>query len=195
MGLCNKFFSLKNIAALTVLSSVFILHPEAVAGSHTAARIDILKSMVRTMRYTADLVNAKAAVKGHIDPDGYFCPKGEGQSCTDDEKIKMRCGFPDATPDGIIRALDFNIGLKEDDKPEPNTKWLYVYKEWNKDATQILITQKGLPIPDAFQSEDEWTYKNMCYIFYNTPCFQDPTYYKFDGNLKGLQIRVITDGC
>ena len=139
MVLCNKFL-LKKIAAVTFLSSVSLLVPEAVAGSNTAAHIDILKSMVRTMRYTADLINAKAAVKGHVVQDGYFCPKGEGLSCADDEKIKMRCGFPDATPDGIIRALDFNIGLKEEDKPDPDTKWLYVYKEWNKDATQILIT-------------------------------------------------------
>ena len=64
--------------------------------------------MVRVMRYTADMVYAKAAVSGHVNPNGYFCPKGEGAICNDNEKIKMRCGFPDATPDGIIRAMEPN---------------------------------------------------------------------------------------
>ena len=202
MGSRKKIFSLKNITFAAALFSFSVLLPEASAEnqSHEVGKSSEtikknLKSMVRVMRYTADMVYAKAAVSGHVNPNGYFCPKGEGAICNDNEKIKMRCGFPDATPDGIIRAMDFNIGLKEEDKPDPDTPWVYVYKEWNKDATQILVTKKGLPVPDAFQSEDEWTYKNQCYIFYNTPCFQDPNYSKFDGNVNGVQFRVFTDGC
>ena len=202
MGSRKKIFYLKNITVAAALFSFSVLLPEASAEnqSHEVGKSSEtikknLKSMVRVMRYTADMVYAKAAVSGHVNPNGYFCPKGEGAICNDNEKIKMRCGFPDATPDGIIRAMDFNIGLKEEDKPDPDTPWVYVYKEWNKDATQILVTKKGLPVPDAFQSEDEWTYKNQCYIFYNTPCFQDPNYSKFDGNVNGVQFRVFTDGC
>lgn len=196
MSFDNSVFSLfKQASAAAVLTVLIGSVPQASAGEQSEERIATLKTMAGAMRYAAELVNSKRVLAGHKALNGTICKNGLGDNCSGEESIALRCGFPDATPDGIVRALDADLGVISDDMPAPENKWVYVYKKWNTDASQILISMNGAPIPDAFESDEELTYKNKCYVFYNTPCFHDPHNPKFDGNHKGIQIRIFTDGC
>ena len=100
----------------------------------------------------------------------------------------MKCGFPDATEDGILRALDGTFST------DGNSDWTYKFKQWESGATQILVSVKGMTIPNAYQTEYPKTYTNQCYVFYNTPCYE-ATNSMHNGNLGGIQIKVFTDGC
>ncbi len=187
----NLFKRVSAVAVLTVLTGTV---PQVSAGEQTAERIAALKAMASALRYSAELVNSKRVLAGHKALNGSLCKNGLADNCSEEESIALRCGFPDATPDGIVRALDADLGEISEDGAVPENKWVYVYKKW-KDASQILVSMNGIPIPDAFESNEELTYKNKCYIFYNTPCFHDPRDSKFDGNHDGIQIRIFSDGC
>ena len=100
----------------------------------------------------------------------------------------MKCGFPDATEDGILRALDGTFST------DGNSDWTFKFKPWESGATQILVSVKGMTIPNAYQTEKPETYTNQCYVFYNTPCYK-ATDSQHNGNLGGIQIKVFTDGC
>ena len=121
----------------------------------------------------------------------YVCIGSTSQSsCSPSSKdaVRVKCGFPDATEDGILRALDGTFST------DGNSDWTYKFKQWESGATQILVSVKGMTIPNAYQTEYPKTYTNQCYVFYNTPCYE-ATNSMHNGNLGGIQIKVFTDGC
>ena len=157
------------------------------------ARASALQGLAGAMKGAATLVHGKALVanKVSLSGDQYVCIGSTSQSsCNKNSKdaVKVKCGFPDATEDGILRALDGTFST------DGNSDWTYKFQKWESGATQILVSVKGMTPPNAYQTEKPETYTNQCYVFYNTPCYEatDPQH---NGNLGGIQIKVFTDGC
>ena len=160
------------------------------------ARASALQGLAGAMKGAATLVHGKALVanKVSLSGDQYVCIGSTSQSsCSPSSKdaVRVKCGFPDATEDGILRALDGTFST------DGNSDWTYKVKKWGDnptDPTQILVSVKGMTIPNAYQTGKPETYTNQCYVFYNTPCYEatDPQH---NGNLGGTQIKVFTDGC
>ena len=157
------------------------------------ARASALQGLAGAMKGAATLVHGKALVANKVSSSGnqYVCIGSTSQSsCNQSSKdaVQVKCGFPDATEDGILRALDGTFSK------DGNSDWTYKFVTWPSGATQILVSVKGMTFPDAYQTEKPETYTNQCYVFYNTPCYEatDPQH---NGNLGGTQIKVFTDGC
>ena len=157
------------------------------------ARASALQGLAGAMKGAATLVHGKALVANKVSSSGdqYVCIGSTSQSsCNKNSKdaVKVKCGFPDATEDGILRALDGTFSK------DGNSDWTYKFVTWPSGATQILVSVKGMTFPDAYQSNVSDTYTNQCYVFYNTPCYE-ATDSQHNGNLGGIQIKVFTDGC
>lgn len=160
------------------------------------ARASALQGLAGAMKGAATLVHGKALVANKVSSSGnqYVCIGSTSQSsCSPSSKdaVRVKCGFPDATEDGILRALDGTFS------EDGNSDWTYKVKKWGDnptDPTQILVSVKGMTPPDAYQSNVSTTYTNQCYVFYNTPCYE-ATDSQHNGNLGGIQIKVFTDGC
>ncbi len=157
------------------------------------ARASALQGLAGAMKGAATLVHGKALVANKVSSSGdqYVCIGSTSQSsCNQSSKdaVRVKCGFPDATEDGILRALDGTFSK------DGNSDWTYKFKTWSSGATQILVSVKGMTPPDAYQTEVPATYTNQCYVFYNTPCYE-ATNSLHNGNLGGIQIKVFTDGC
>lgn len=162
------------------------------------ARASALQGLAGAMKGAATLVHGKALVANKVSSSGdqYVCIGSTSQSsCNESSKdaVRVKCGFPDATEDGILRALDGTFST------DGNSDWTYKVKEWPSSGatpgpTQILVSVKGMTFPDAYQSNVSDTYTNQCYVFYNTPCYE-ATDSQHNGNLGGIQIKVFTDGC
>ena len=159
------------------------------------ARASALQGLAGAMKGAATLVHGKALVANKVSSGAqYVCIGSTSQSsCNKNSKdaVRVKCGFPDATEDGILRALDGTFST------DGNSDWTYKVKKWGddpKDPTQILVSVKGMTIPNAYQTEYPETYTNQCYVFYNTPCYKDNNS-AYNGNLGGIQIKVFTDGC
>lgn len=157
------------------------------------ARASALQGLAGAMKGAATLVHGKALVANKVSSSGdqYVCIGSTSQSsCSETSKdaVRVKCGFPDATEDGILRALDGTFST------DGNSDWTYKFKKWDSGATQILVSVKGMTIPNAYQTDDSDTYTNQCYVFYNTPCYKDNNS-QYNGNLGGIQIKVFTDGC
>ena len=157
------------------------------------ARASALQGLAGAMKGAATLVHGKALVANKVSSSGdqFVCIGSTSQSsCNENSKdaVRVKCGFPDATKDGILRALDGTFS------EDGNSDWTYKFKQWKSGATQILVSVKGMTIPDAYQTEKPETYTNQCYVFYNTPCYE-ATNSLHNGNLGGTQIKVFTDGC
>ena len=157
------------------------------------ARASALQGLAGAMKGAATLVHGKALVANKVSSSGdqYVCIGSTSQSsCNENSKdaVRVRCGFPDATEDGILRALDGTFST------DGNSDWTFKFKPWESGATQILVSVKGMTFPDAYQTEKPETYTNQCYVFYNTPCYK-ATDSQHNGNLGGIQIKVFTDGC
>ena len=158
------------------------------------ARASALQGLAGAMKGAATLVHGKALVANKVSSSGnqYVCIGSTSQSsCSPSSKdaVRVKCGFPDATKDGILRALDGTFST------DCNSDWTYKFKQWpSSGATQILVSVKGMTFPDAYQSNVSDTYTNQCYVFYNTPCYK-ATDSQHNGNLGGIQIKVFTDGC
>lgn len=157
------------------------------------ARASTLQGLAGAMKGAATLVHGKALVANKVSSEAqYVCIGSTSQSsCSPSSKdaVRVKCGFPDATEDGILRALDGTFST------DGNSDWTYKFKKWDESgATQILVSVKGMTIPNAYQTEDSDTYTNQCYVFYNTPCYE-ATNSMHNGNLGGIQIKVFTDGC
>ena len=157
------------------------------------ARASALQGLAGAMKGAATLVHGKALVANKVSSSGnqYVCIGSTSQSsCNKNSKdaVKVKCGFPDATEDGILRALDGTFST------DGNSDWTYKFVTWPSGATQILVSVKGMTIPNAYQSNERGTYENQCYVFYNTPCYK-ATDSQHNGNLGGIQIKVFTDGC
>ena len=161
------------------------------------ARASALQGLAGAMKGAATLVYGKALVANKVSSDAqYVCIGSTSQSsCNPSSKdaVRVKCGFPDATEDGILRALDGTFST------DGNSDWTFKYKEWGTSGpssgpTQILVSVKGMTIPNAYQSNVSDTYTNQCYVFYNTPCYKDNNS-QYNGNLDGIQIKVFTDGC
>ena len=157
------------------------------------ARASALQGLAGAMKGAATLVHGKALVANKVSSSGdqFVCIGSTSQSsCNENSKdaVRVKCGFPDATEDGILRALDGTFS------EDGNSDWTYKFVTWPSGATQILVSVKGMTFPDAYQSNERGTYENQCYVFYNTPCYEatDPQH---NGNLGGTQIKVFTDGC
>ena len=157
------------------------------------ARASALQGLAGAMKGAATLVHGKALVANKVSSSGdqFVCIGSTSQSsCNENSKdaVRVKCGFPDATKDGILRALDGTFS------EDGNSDWTYKFKKWESGATQILVSVKGMTFPDAYQSNVSATYTNQCYVFYNTPCYK-ATDSQHNGNLGGIQIKVFTDGC
>ena len=157
------------------------------------ARASALQGLAGAMKGAATLVHGKALVANKVSSSGdqYVCIGSTSQSsCNQSSKdaVQVKCGFPDATEDGILRALDGTFSK------DGNSDWTYKFVTWPSGATQILVSVKGMTFPDAYQTEKPETYTNQCYVFYNTPCYE-ATDSQHNGNLGGIQIKVFTDGC
>ena len=157
------------------------------------ARASALQGLAGAMKGAATLVHGKALVANKVSSSGdqFVCIGSTSQSsCSETSKdaVRVKCGFPDATEDGILRALDGTFS------EDGNSDWTYKFKKWESGATQILVSVKGMTIPNAYQSNERGTYENQCYVFYNTPCYK-ATDSQHNGNLGGIQIKVFTDGC
>ncbi|MBQ8706461.1 MAG: type II secretion system protein [Succinivibrionaceae bacterium] len=158
------------------------------------ARVAALKGMAGAMKSAANLTYGKATVSGKIVNDwtktSTVCMSG-GTSCDESQQVTVRCGYPDATENGILRAVEINASKYGS---SDSTDWKYVTKKWESGAVQILISLNGVSLPEAYQSDKSSTYTNQCYVFYNTPCYNatDPQH---SSNLSGPQIKVFTDGC
>ena len=157
------------------------------------ARASTLQGLAGAMKGAATLVHGKALVANKVSSSGdqYVCIGSTSQSsCNKNSKdaVQVKCGFPDATEDGILRALDGTFSK------DGNSDWTYKFVTWQSGATQILVSVKGMTFPDAYQSNVSETYTNQCYVFYNTPCYE-ATDSQHNGNLGGIQIKVFTDGC
>lgn len=157
------------------------------------ARASALQGLAGAMKGAATLVHGKALVANKVSSSGnqYVCIGSTSQSsCNQSSKdaVQVKCGFPDATEDGILRALDGTFST------DGNSDWTYKFVTWPSGATQILVSVKGMTFPDAYQTEYPETYTNQCYVFYNTPCYE-ATDSQHNGNLGGIQIKVFTDGC
>ena len=157
------------------------------------ARASTLQGLAGAMKGAATLVHGKALVANKVSSEAqYVCIGSTSQSsCSPSSKdaVRVKCGFPDATEDGILRALDGTFST------DGNSDWTYKFKKWEESgATQILVSVKGMTIPNAYQTEYPETYTNQCYVFYNTPCYE-ATNSMHNGNLGGIQIKVFTDGC
>ena len=157
------------------------------------ARASALQGLAGAMKGAATLVHGKALVANKVSSSGnqYVCIGSTSQSsCNQSSKdaVQVKCGFPDATEDGILRALDGTFSK------DGNSDWTYKFVTWPSGATQILVSVKGMTFPDAYQSDEPKTYTNQCYVFYNTPCYEDNNM-QYNGNLGGIQIKVFTDGC
>ena len=157
------------------------------------ARASALQGLAGAMKGAATLVHGKALVANKVSSSGdqFVCIGSTSQSsCSETSKdaVRVKCGFPDATEDGILRALDGTFSK------DGNSDWTYKFKKWDSGATQILVSVKGMTFPDAYQSDEPKTYTNQCYVFYNTPCYEDNNT-QYNGNLGGIQIKVFTDGC
>ena len=157
------------------------------------ARASALQGLAGAMKGAATLVHGKALVANKVSSSGdqFVCIGSTSQSsCSETSKdaVRVKCGFPDATKDGILRALDGTFS------EDGNSDWTYKFKKWESGATQILVSVKGMTIPNAYQSNERGTYENQCYVFYNTPCYK-ATDSQHNGNLGGIQIKVFTDGC
>ena len=159
------------------------------------ARASALQGLAGAMKGAATLVHGKALVANKVSSEAqYVCIGSTSQSsCNKNSKdaVRVKCGFPDATEDGILRALDGTFST------DGNSDWTYKVKKWGDnptDPTQILVSVKGMTIPVAYQSNVRGTYENQCYVFYNTPCYE-ATDSQHNGNLGGIQIKVFTDGC
>ena len=157
------------------------------------ARASALQGLAGAMKGAATLVHGKALVANKVSSSGdqYVCIGSTSQSsCNQSSKdaVQVKCGFPDATEDGILRALDGTFSK------DGNSDWTYKFMTWPSGATQILVSVKGMTFPDAYQSDKPKTYTNQCYVFYNTPCYE-ATDSQHNGNLGGIQIKVFTDGC
>ena len=157
------------------------------------ARASALQGLAGAMKGAATLVHGKALVANKVSSSGdqFVCIGSTSQSsCNENSKdaVRVKCGFPDATEDGILRALDGTFS------EDGNSDWTYKFVTWPSGATQILVSVKGKTPPNAYQSNVRGTYENQCYVFYNTPCYEatDPQH---NGNLGGIQIKVFTDGC
>ena len=157
------------------------------------ARASALQGLAGAMKGAATLVHGKALVANKVSSSGdqFVCIGSTSQSsCNENSKdaVRVKCGFPDATEDGILRALDGTFSK------DGNSDWTYKFVTWPSGATQILVSVKGMTFPDAYQSNVSDTYTNQCYVFYNTPCYE-ATDSQHNGNLGGIQIKVFTDGC
>ena len=157
------------------------------------ARASALQGLAGAMKGAATLVHGKALVANKVSSSGdqFVCIGSTSQSsCSETSKdaVRVKCGFPDATEDGILRALDGTFST------DGNSDWTFKFKPWESGATQILVSVKGMTFPDAYQSNVSDTYTNQCYVFYNTPCYE-ATDSQHNGNLGGTQIKVFTDGC
>ena len=157
------------------------------------ARASALQGLAGAMKGAATLVHGKALVANKVSSSGdqFVCIGSTSQSsCNENSKdaVRVKCGFPDATEDGILRALDGTFST------DGNSDWTFKFKPWESGATQILVSVKGMTFPDAYQTEKPETYTNQCYVFYNTPCYK-ATDSQHNGNLGGIQIKVFTDGC
>ena len=157
------------------------------------ARASALQGLAGAMKGAATLVHGKALVANKVSSSGdqFVCIGSTSQSsCSQSSKdaVRVKCGFPDATEDGILRALDGTFSK------DGNSDWTYKFVTWPSGATQILVSVKGMTFPDAYQSNVSDTYTNQCYVFYNTPCYE-ATDSQHNGNLGGIQIKVFTDGC
>ena len=157
------------------------------------ARASALQGLAGAMKGAATLVHGKALVANKVSSSGdqFVCIGSTSQSsCSETSKdaVRVKCGFPDATKDGILRALDGTFS------EDGNSDWTYKFKKWESGATQILVSVKGKTPPNAYQTDDSDTYTNQCYVFYNTPCYKDNNS-QYNGNLGGIQIKVFTDGC
>ena len=157
------------------------------------ARASALQGLAGAMKGAATLVHGKALVANKVSSSGdqFVCIGSTSQSsCSETSKdaVRVKCGFPDATEDGILRALDGTFST------DGNSDWTFKFKTWESGATQILVSVKGMTFPDAYQTKKPETYTNQCYVFYNTPCYE-ATDSQHNGNLGGIQIKVFTDGC
>lgn len=122
------------------------------------ARASTLQGLAGAMKGAATLVHGKALVANKVSSEAqYVCIGSTSQSsCSQSSKdaVRVKCGFPDATEDGILRALDGTFST------DGNSDWTYKFKKWESGATQILVSVKGMTIPDAYQTEKPETYTN-----------------------------------
>jgi len=186
------FTLIELIVVIVILGILAVTAAPKIIDLQGDARASALQGLAGAMKGAATLVHGKALVANKVSSGAqYVCIGSTSQSsCNESSKdaVRVRCGFPDATDDGILRALDGTFS------EDGNSDWTYKFVKWPSGATQILVSVKGMTFPVAYQTEDPKTYTNQCYVFYNTPCYED-TNQQHNGNLGGTQIKVFTDGC
>ena len=124
------------------------------------ARASALQGLAGAMKGAATLVHGKALVANKVSSSGdqFVCIGSTSQSsCNENSKdaVRVKCGFPDATEDGILRALDGTFST------DGNSDWTFKFKPWESGATQILVSVKGMTFPDAYQTEKPETFCGM----------------------------------
>jgi MSHA pilin protein MshA len=96
------------------------------------ARISALSGLKGAVKSAVSMTYSKAILKGVEKADkeagATVCSTGlaTATTCADDDTIKLVFGRPDASANGIIKALDIEVGLPgEGDKNNTNSEWNY----------------------------------------------------------------------
>ena len=157
----------------------------------TDARIASLHGLKAAMTSARNMVHSKAIIAG-LDKAGYeekyICLNGSAKaSCDSSNGIEIRVGYPTATPNGILAALDIDA-VAYNSSDVNKHEWQYRTYDWNN-ATgdkQFFIGPVGIPLPEKYEDNN---IQSGCYIFYDSPSGN-----QYINTAKG-RIIMITNGC
>ncbi len=156
-----------------------------------------LEGVAGAMRGAASMIYGKSLIAGKTSAtSGWICMSGSAAtSCTGSESdaVKIRLGYPDASADGIIRAVDIDAvaaGSSDADSHD----FVYRVKTWESGLRQILVGFDASSVPDSYQDSaaSSGSYNDKCFLFYDTPSISG-----VDGvdSTSGPRILIFSGGC
>ena len=155
------------------------------------ARISKLNGLKAAIRSAENMTRSKAVIAGLDTRDAplggtavYVCESGAATAtCTSADGISISHGYPSATADGILKALDIDA-VPAGNSDVRQHDWAYRVKVWDTGEGQFLIAPSDMTVPEQYDSGSP---ASGCYIFYDHPFVKN--------SVVRRQLIVVDDGC